>query len=171
MSADAMIATETSPCRRPGSGALLWNSTSEMRAAAPPPTPLNSATICGIAVIFTLRAPTTPITAPIAIPTAMNHHPVTTSSFVSVTTTATSIPNAPIHVPSRAWRGDERNRSARMNDAIVIRYSRFDVFSDTLELGLLVARRAPLEHLEHSIGDDEAADHVRGRQDHGDERD
>ena len=29
-------------------------------AAAPPPTPLNSATICGIAVIFTLRAPTTP---------------------------------------------------------------------------------------------------------------
>src|SRR5215210_8832246 len=75
-----------------------WNSTSEMSAAAPPPTPLNSATICGIAVIFTVRAPTTPITDPIAIPTAIHHQPVTTSSFVSVTTTATSIPNEPIHV-------------------------------------------------------------------------
>ena len=32
------------------------NSTSEISATAPPPTPLNSATICGIAVIFTLRA-------------------------------------------------------------------------------------------------------------------
>ena len=37
----------------PGSGAALWNSASETSAAAPPPTPLNSATICGIAVIFT----------------------------------------------------------------------------------------------------------------------
>ena len=32
---------------------MLWNSASETSAAAPPPTPLNSATICGIAVIFT----------------------------------------------------------------------------------------------------------------------
>ncbi len=49
-----------------------WNSTSEISAAAPPPTPLNSATICGIAVIFTFRAPTTPITDPIAIPAAIH---------------------------------------------------------------------------------------------------
>ena len=32
------------------------NSTQAISATAPPPTPLNSATICGIAVIFTLRA-------------------------------------------------------------------------------------------------------------------
>ena len=50
----------------------MWNSTSETSAAAPPPTPLNSATICGIAVIFTFRAPTTPITEPIAIPAAIH---------------------------------------------------------------------------------------------------
>ena len=43
---------------RPGSGARLWNSASAISATAPPPTPLNSATICGIAVIFTRRAPT-----------------------------------------------------------------------------------------------------------------
>ena len=35
---------------------MLWNSESDTSAAAPPPTPLNSATICGIAVIFTRRA-------------------------------------------------------------------------------------------------------------------
>ena len=35
-------------------------STNEISATAPPPTPLNSATICGIAVIFTLRAAGTP---------------------------------------------------------------------------------------------------------------
>ena len=41
------------------------NSDHAMRAIAPPPTPLNSATICGIAVIFTLRAAGTPIAVPI----------------------------------------------------------------------------------------------------------
>ncbi len=35
-------------------------STNEISATAPPPTPLNSATICGIAVIFTERAAGTP---------------------------------------------------------------------------------------------------------------
>ena len=45
-----------------------------MSAAAPPPTPLNSATICGIAVIFTLRAETAPMTAPIAIPTMISQY-------------------------------------------------------------------------------------------------
>ena len=71
MVAEATIATDTSPCSRPGSGALLWNSASETSAAAPPPTPLNSATICGIAVIFTLRAATAPKTPPIRQPSAI----------------------------------------------------------------------------------------------------
>ncbi len=47
-------------------------STNEIRATAPPPTPLNSATICGIAVIFTLRAAGTPTAVPIAMPTAIS---------------------------------------------------------------------------------------------------
>ena len=47
-------------------------STNEIRATAPPPTPLNSATICGIAVIFTLRAAGIPTAVPIAIPTAIS---------------------------------------------------------------------------------------------------
>ena len=46
-------------------------STNEIRATAPPPTPLNSATICGIAVIFTERAAGTPTAVPIAIPSAI----------------------------------------------------------------------------------------------------
>ncbi len=45
-----------------------WNSSSEMSAAAPPPTPLKRATICGIAVIFTIRAPTSPTAPPTTMP-------------------------------------------------------------------------------------------------------
>ena len=40
------------------------NSAHAISATAPPPTPLNSATICGIAVIFTLRAAGTPTAVP-----------------------------------------------------------------------------------------------------------
>ena len=61
-----------SPPRPPVSGACRWNSAAAIKAAAPPPTPLKSATIWGIAVIFTARAETTPITDPIAIPTSMS---------------------------------------------------------------------------------------------------
>src|SRR5947208_1980679 len=55
ISAERMIETLMSPCNRPEAGARLWNSASEISAAAPPPTPLHSATICAIAVIFTRR--------------------------------------------------------------------------------------------------------------------
>ncbi len=41
----------------------------EMRAAAPPPTPLKMATIWGIAVIFTKRAAGTAMAAPRAMAT------------------------------------------------------------------------------------------------------
>ena len=40
----------------------------EMSAAEPPPNPFSSATICGMSVICTRRAPTLPSTAPSAIP-------------------------------------------------------------------------------------------------------
>ena len=47
------------------------NSRLATSAAAPPPTPLNSATICGIAVIFTEYAPMAPMIRPITMPTIM----------------------------------------------------------------------------------------------------
>ena len=47
----------------PAAGSELWKSASATSAAAPPPTPLNSATISGIAVIFTARAAYAPIGA------------------------------------------------------------------------------------------------------------
>ena len=53
----------------PGScpGSFIAESSSNATsAAAPPPTPLNSATICGICVIWTRWAPTTPTTEPTA---------------------------------------------------------------------------------------------------------
>ncbi len=68
MSAENMIPMTTSPARSPGSGASRWNSAAAMSAAAPPPTPLKSATICGIAVMRTIRADATPITVPTAMP-------------------------------------------------------------------------------------------------------
>ena len=43
------------------------NSSRATSIAAPPPTPLNSATICGIAVIFTMRAAGTAMIAPATI--------------------------------------------------------------------------------------------------------
>ncbi len=52
-------------------GRMLCSSASATSAAAPPPTPLNSATICGIAVIFTRRAATAPKPPPISIPSAI----------------------------------------------------------------------------------------------------
>ena len=105
---------------RPGAGARLWNSASAISAAAPPPTPLNSATICGIAVIFTRRAPTAPIDA------ADRHRDrdpdvALQARWASVTTIASAMPAAPTWLPSRARRGLERNRSARMKVTIVTR--------------------------------------------------
>ena len=46
---------------------MLCSSTRATMAAAPPPTPLNSATSCGIWVIWTRYAPITPTAVPAAI--------------------------------------------------------------------------------------------------------
>ena len=67
ISAERTIAIEVLSSTRPGAGSELWKSASATSAAAPPPTPLNSATISGIAVIFTARAAYAPIGAAIAI--------------------------------------------------------------------------------------------------------
>src|SRR5690242_20186950 len=152
----------------PGSGRIRCSSASEIKAAAPPPTPLNSATICGIAVIFTLRAATAPNPPPISIASAIAHQLVE-PILIQVTTIASSIPAAPIWLPRRACAGFDRNRSARMNVTIVTRYKRRVASAPTGTLVLL--RLALLEHLEHPVGHDEAADHVRGGEHDGREPD
>src|SRR5438105_3098677 len=166
MRAESTIETLMSPCSRPGSGAWLWNAASETSAAAPPPTPLTSATICGIAVIFTLRAATAPKTPPTAMPTRISQT-LSICLCANVTPIAISLPTAPIQLPRRAVAGCERNLRARMKATIVARYAR----SVATRPIVLLRRLAPLEHLEHSVGDDEAADDVRRRERHGDEAD
>ena len=117
MSAESATESASSQTSTPSSS---WNSASAMSAAAPPPTPLNRATICGIAVIFTFRAPITPTTLPIAAATTISAQFVipSTSSVVAI---ATSIPTPPSQFPRRACFGDERKRSARTKQTIATR--------------------------------------------------
>jgi len=79
-----------------------------MIATAPPPTPLNSATICGIAVMCTRRAAGIPIAVPSTSPTTISHgveEPSHTWGVSSVATTAIAIPVAAIRLPRTAVRG------------------------------------------------------------------
>ena len=87
----------------PSSSASMY-STTLISATAPPPTPLNSATICGIAVIFTLRAAGIPTAVPIANPRITSgQSPIRSSS--SVATTAIAMPAAATRLPRTAVRG------------------------------------------------------------------
>lgn len=83
------------------------NSTHAMSATAPPPTPLNSATICGIAVILTLRADGTPTSAPIATPRTISSQ-LPMPGVSRVASTATPMPTAAIQLPRTAVRGPVR---------------------------------------------------------------
>ncbi len=84
-------------------------SASAMAAAAPPPTALNRLTSCGIAVIFTRVAPSTPATLPSATPTARTIQPVAepdpSIATTSVAMIATAIPDADRRLPRRAVDG------------------------------------------------------------------
>ena len=120
ISAERTMASEMSAFGWPGGGRTRCSSASAIKAAAPPPTPLNSATICGIAVICTLRAATAPKPPPISIAIAIAHQLVE-PTLTQVTTIASTIPAAPIWLPRRARAGLERKRSARTNETIVIR--------------------------------------------------
>ena len=82
------------------------NSTQEIRATAPPPTPLNSATICGIAVIFTWRAAGTPTAVPSAMPSAIRPQ-LPSLGFSSVAITAMAMPTAAMRLPRTAVVGPE----------------------------------------------------------------
>ena len=91
-----------------------------MRAAAPPPTPLKAATICGIAVILTIRAAGRPMTTPMAMAPAIR--PKWDSPGVAkVIPTASSIPAAPMRLPVRAVFGLVKPRSARMKQIAATR--------------------------------------------------
>ena len=77
---------------------------------------MNSATICGIAVIFTLRAAGTPIAVPIATPTTIRiQSPIRGS--ISVPTSAMPMPTAAIRLPFTAVRGPRTMCRPTMNSA------------------------------------------------------
>ena len=89
-------------------------------AAAAPPTPLKSATSCGIWVMATRRAAGTPMTLPIAIATRMG----TTwsrSCDRNTTTHASTAPTAPSRLPRRAVAGEDSPFSARMKQTAATR--------------------------------------------------
>ena len=101
----------------------LENSRIETSAAAPPPAPLNSATIWGIAVIFTVRAPAKPATPPTTIPARMIGIPPRTSAAKNVAITAMSMPAAAMRLPMTAVVGDERPFRPRMKVTAAMRYA------------------------------------------------
>ncbi len=91
------------------------NSETATTAAAPPPAPLKMATICGMAVIGTRRAPSTPATVPTR-PAPATIHQCSSMPGVRATVqiTTSAIPAAPSWLPVRAVFGEARNLSARM---------------------------------------------------------
>ncbi len=99
----------------PANASVVRNSDQAIRATAPPPTPLNSATICGIAVIRTRRADGTPSAAPTTSPSE-DQQPVV-AHVSSVASTATSMPSAAILLPRTAVRGPVSPDRPRMNSA------------------------------------------------------
>ena len=73
------------------------------------------ATICGMAVIGTRRAPSTPITEPTSPPTNRTHQLSSMPSTEKKVQPMTSaMPAAPNRLPRRALAGEARNLSARM---------------------------------------------------------
>ena len=71
MKVPSIIVVETSTSMLLDSAASLLNSPEATSADAPPPRPLNIATIWGIAVILMDLAMTAPMAAPTTIPPAM----------------------------------------------------------------------------------------------------
>ena len=97
------IRTSSSGLTPPSSSASRY-STTEISATAPPPTPLNSATICGIAVMRTERALGIPTAVPITSPTAIRPQSSMRWS-IRVAMTAIAMPTAATWLPRTAVRG------------------------------------------------------------------
>ena len=138
-------------------------------ATAPPPTPLKSATICGIAVIFTLQAMGIPTAVPIAIPTC--DQPVVADLLHEQGRhDGDRHPGGGDMFPAARVRGwlstpqaedEERNDVARTDEVDPGARTRGGHAASRAVLGLAAGGLGPLlEHLEHAIGDEEAADHV-----------
>src|SRR3990172_8666487 len=93
-----------------------------MRAAAPPPTALNSDTSWGIAVIFTVFAVYRPAPPPTAMPTAMMSQPVGATAPLNASRTAVppiarAMPPADNRLPFRAVAGEFMRIRPMTNDA------------------------------------------------------
>ncbi len=131
--AEKSIAPMCSGRTCPTAGVSRWNSAAAMRAAAPPPTPLNSATICGIAVIFTVRAEATPITVPTATPAAISQYE-SISGLRSVKTTAIVIPTAATTLPERAVAGEDSRLMPTIRQTPATRYARLIVVWETARI-------------------------------------
>lgn len=80
------------------------NSTQAINATAPPPTPLNSATICGMAVIRTCRAAGTPMAVPTTRPRRTKDQ-FSKFGVSNVAMMAMAMPAAAIAFPRTAVRG------------------------------------------------------------------
>ena len=78
------------------------NSDSAISATVPPPTPLNSATSCGIAVILVSRAGGTPSATPTSRPAMISPQFSVWRIAISVAITAMAIPAAAIQLPRTA---------------------------------------------------------------------
>ena len=96
----------------------------EIRAAAPPPTPLKMATSCGMAVIFTKRATGTAMNAPRTMATRARTRFLPewrNPGSVKVKPTAKMAAAAPIWFPRRACLGELRSLRARMKPMMATR--------------------------------------------------
>ena len=95
---------------------MSLNSDQAIKNDAPPPTPLKSATICGMAVILTCLAAGTPTAVPIAMPAAIR--PQLPSERLSrVAMKAIAMPTAAMRLPRTAVVGPDRPRRPWMKSA------------------------------------------------------
>jgi len=101
-----------------------WVSSSETAtsAAAPPPTPLKAATICGMAVILTVRAETAPSGAPTSTPRMVTASPAVVKwRRGRVASSAITMPTAAVWLPCRAPFGELSCFKPRMKSTAAIR--------------------------------------------------
>ena len=100
-------------------------STVDTSAAAPPPTPLKSATSCGICVIWILRAAGTPTSTPNAIAARIAKRFLWWPPGAQKTSTVPIVaPIAPMIFPRRADLGEESPLRARMKQTAATSPSR-----------------------------------------------
>ena len=116
---EAMMVTTVTEFSIGGAALSRSNSAAATNAETPPPNPLKTATICGMAVICTVRDMYTPITEPTTRPMII-HSGSTMSAFTRVNTTARSMPTAESMLPERAVAGERSRISPRMNNAPAI---------------------------------------------------